>query len=319
MIVGESEILGQVRRAYQVANGEGMVHRYLDHAFRRALRAGKRARSETAIGRNPVSISSAAVELARRAFPDNNLKGKRVLVVGAGKMGRLAMQALARAGASDVTVVNRTEERGRAAADDFGARRLDFDRLGEALGQSDIVITSTTSPEGVIDRSIVAGTLQERTDQAPLLIVDIAVPRDVDPSVADLPGVILRDIDDLGTVVDAGIGSRLDEIAKVEDIIADELGEFLRLTRAEEVEPAAAALVRQAEDIRASELARSLASLEDLDDEQREAVNQLTRRIVARLLHTPLSKSKELAGSQQGEAHLAALRALFELDDDQQE
>ena len=208
MVVGESEILGQVRRAYQPAADEGMIHRVLGAAFRQTLRVGKRARTETSIGHNPVSVSSAAVELARRAWQDGSLDGRRVTIVGAGKMGRLAAQALKASGAGDVTVVNRSEERGRDLAETFGATSRAVEDLTEVLAESDIVICSTTSPQTVIDKPLLARARRDAGDR-PLFVVDIAVPRDVDPAVAELPGVVLRDIDDLRGVVENGVGARM--------------------------------------------------------------------------------------------------------------
>ncbi|MDQ4124671.1 MAG: glutamyl-tRNA reductase, partial [Actinomycetota bacterium] len=230
MVVGESEILGQVRRAYQRAADEGMVHRVLGAAFRQALRVGKRARTETSIGHNPVSVSSAAVELARRAWPDGTLDGRKVAIVGAGKMGRLAARALAASGAGDVTVVNRTEERGRDLAETFGATSRPFDELGDVLRESDIVICSTTSTQTVIDSGIVQRARRGR-DHDRLFVVDIAVPRDVDPDVGTLPGVVLRDIDDLRGVVEGNLGARLGEVGRVEDLIAEELDRFSQWQR----------------------------------------------------------------------------------------
>ena len=226
MVIGESEILGQVRRAFAAAQEEGAVQHTLTSAFRKALRAGKRARTETAIGRNPVSISSAAVELARRAFAGDTLAGKKVAIVGAGKMGRLAARSLSNAGAADVTVVNRSEDRGRELAETFGATPVGMDELPAVLARADIVITSTTAPETIVDKPTIDGAVARRTPGSTLFIVDIAVPRDVDPTVAEVPGVVLRDIDDLRGVVDASIGSRLSEISKVESIIGDEITSF---------------------------------------------------------------------------------------------
>ena len=317
MVIGESEILGQVRRAFQAASAEGMVQRKLNYALRQALRVGKRSRSETAIGRNPVSISSAAVELARRAFPHQNLHGKQVVVVGAGKMGRLAMQALRQAGASDVTVVNRGEDRARDAAVTFEVHTRPFEELTDAIAGADIVITSTTSVEPVIDAALVTDALQAR-DNKPLFFVDIAVPRDVDSAVAELAGVVLRDIDDLRGVVEAGVGSRLTEVSKVEAILAEEVGHFLEWERASEIGPTVAALVQRAEAIRVEELARLRNQFGALTEAQQQALDHVTRKIVAKLLHTPLNKAKELSSSKQGHAYLAALRELFELDDDEQ-
>ncbi|MDQ4144969.1 MAG: glutamyl-tRNA reductase [Actinomycetota bacterium] len=318
MVIGESEILGQVRRAFQAASAEGMVQRKLNYALRQALRVGKRSRSETAIGRNPVSISSAAVELARRAFPHQSLDGKQVVVVGAGKMGRLAMQALRQAGAADITVVNRGEERAREAAETFAVNRRSFDELCEVIAAADIVISSTTAIEPVISPELVADALKLRENK-PLFFVDIAVPRDVDPAVAELPGVLVRDIDDLRGVVEAGVGSRITEVSKVEAILAEELGHFLEWERASEIGPTVAALVQRAESIRVEEVVRIRNQFGPLSEAQQQALDQVTRKIVAKLLHPPIAKAKELASSKQGHAYLAAMRELFELDDDEQQ
>ncbi|HEX2057705.1 MAG TPA: glutamyl-tRNA reductase [Actinomycetota bacterium] len=314
MVVGESEILGQVRRAYQRAADEGMIHRVLGAAFRQALRVGKRARTETSIGQNPVSVSSAAVELARRAWPEGTLEGKRVAIVGAGKMGRLAAQALSASGAGDVTVVNRTEERGRALAEMFGATSRPFEELGDVLSGSDIVICSTTSMQTVIDRPLVEEARRAR--ETPLFIVDIAVPRDVDPAVGTLPGVVLRDIDDLRGVVEGNVGARLGEVGRVEDLIAEELDRFSQWQRSTEIAPTAAALVEKAEALRAAEMERIAPHLGTMTQAQRDAVDHLSRRMVAKLLHAPLRTARDLAGSKQGQLYLTALRELFELSDE---
>ena len=315
MVVGESEILGQVRRAYQRAADEGMIHRVLGAAFRQALRVGKRARTETSIGHNPVSVSSAAVELARRAWPDGTLDGRRVTIVGAGKMGRLAARALAASGAGDVTVVNRTEERGRDLAETFGATSRPFDELEDVLRDSDILICSTTSAQTVIDAPLMERARRGR-EQEPLFVVDIAVPRDVDRAVGDLPGVVLRDIDDLSGVVEGNLGARLGEVGRVEEVIADELDRFSQWQRSTEIAPTAAALVAKADEIRAAEIERIAPHLETMTQAQRDAVDHLSRRMVAKLLHAPLKSARELAGSKQGQLYLNALRELFELSDE---
>lgn len=315
MVVGESEILGQVRRAYQRAADEGLIHRVLGAAFRQALRVGKRARTETSIGHNPVSVSSAAVELARRAWPDGTLDGRKVTIVGAGKMGRLAARALAASGAGDVTVVNRTEERGRDLAETFGATSRPFDELEDVLRDSEIVICSTTSAQTVVDAPLMERARRGR-EHEPLFVVDIAVPRDVDPAVGDLPGVVLRDIDDLSGVVEGNLGARLGEVGRVEEVIADELDRFSQWQRSTEIAPTAAALVAKADAIRAAEIERIAPHLEAMTQAQRDAVDHLTRRMVAKLLHAPLKSAREMAGSKQGQLYLNALRELFELSDE---
>ncbi|MGH2807264.1 MAG: glutamyl-tRNA reductase [Actinomycetota bacterium] len=314
MVVGESEILGQVRRAYQVAHDEGMLPRVLGAAFRQALRVGKRARNETAIGRNPVSVSSAAVELAKRAFDGDSLHGKRVTIVGAGKMGRLAARALTNSGVSEVTVVNRSEERAQELAELFGVTPLPFEQLTDAIASADILISSTTAPQTIIDRAAVEAAMNDRV--APLFIVDIAVPRDVEPTVVDIPRVVLRDIDDLKGVVEANVGSRMGEVAKVEDIISSEVERYLRWERETEIGPTITSLISKAESVRDEEMARVKARLNELTPDQRDAVDQVVSRVIAKLLHVPINKAKELASSKQGYLYLAALRELFELDDE---
>lgn len=315
MVVGESEILGQVRRAYQRASEEGSVHRLLGAAFRQALRVGKRARNETEIGRNPVSISSAAVELARRAFAGQSLVDKKVVIVGAGKMGALAARALAKAGTGQITVVNRTEERAADLAELFEADSLPFERLEEALAAADILICSTTSPEALLDRPAIERAMGARPER-PLFIVDIAVPRDVDPAAGDVPGVVLRDIDDLGTVVQNDRGSRLVEVSEVEEIVAAEVAHFLAWERSTEFGPTAAALIEKADVIRRAEMDRIASHLADMTPEQIEAVEHLTRRMVAKIFHTPLARAKKAANTKQGSLYLDALRELFELGDE---
>jgi glutamyl-tRNA reductase len=315
MVVGESEILGQVRKAFQAAEAEGMTHRVLGSAFRRALRAGKRARTETSIGRNPVSVSSAAVDLARRAFPGGDLTGKRVVIVGAGKMGRLAAQALVSAGAEDLVVVNRSEEKASEVAEAFQAESLPLSRLEEAARDADILISSTMAPGIVIDRPLLERAMSGRDQDRPLFIVDIAVPRDVEHAAAAISGVVLRDIDDLKGVVEAGFGSRLSEVSKVEGIITSEVDSFVAWEQAGEYQPTAAELVARADAVRRAEMERIAARLEEMTPEQREAVDHLSRRLVSKILHTPLARTKKLADSKQGHLYLNALRELFELDD----
>jgi glutamyl-tRNA reductase len=316
LIVGESEILGQVRKAVAFAEEEECVGRNLRRAFSQALIVGKRARTETGIGRNPVSISSAAVELARRAFAEQTLEGKRVVIIGAGKMGRLAVQALQTAGATETTIINRSEDRAQSLADAYGVQTRTFGELPAVLAEADIVICSTTAPRSVLDYKTTRSAMELRTRSDALFIVDIAVPRDVDPSVAEIDNVVLRDIEDLRALVDNNMGGRLGEIAKVETIIAAELARFTRWERALEVAPAIARLVDRSEAMRVAELERFKAQMVDLTPEQNEALDQMTRRMVSKILHSPISKSKEIASSTQGHVYLDALYELFELDDD---
>ena len=314
MVLGESEILGQVRRAYQVAYEEGLVTRVLGAAMRQALRVGKRVRTDTAIGRNPVSISSAAVELARKAFSNKSLEGRSIAVVGAGKMGSLAAKALGRSGARTITVVNRTEERAQTLADELGIEARPWTELQPTIAECDILISSTTASGTVIDRAVVEAATEGRT--APLLLVDIAVPRDIEPSVATLPNVFLRDIDDLRGVVETNLGSRVGEVSKVEEIISAELARFVEWERSTEVGPTVSALVARADQLKDEELRRLGVRLKDLTDDQLAQIEHSMARLISKLLHVPINRAKELATSKQGYVYVTALRELFELDHD---
>lgn len=315
MVVGESEILGQVRRAFKTAFDEGILHRVLGAAARQAYRVGKRARTETAIGRNPVSISSAAIELARRAFSDSDLADRSVAIVGAGKMGGLAARALKAAGATDITVVNRSEERGAVLAETFAATARSLEDLPAVLVTSDIVICSTTASQIVIDKPMLELAMAERKKPDQLLLVDIAVPRDVSPSVTAIPNVVLRDIDDLKDIVESNRGSRLAEVGKVEEIIDAELQHFIAWERSTEVEPTISAVLAKASAIRVDEVEK-MAGRRRLTDAERTAVDQMTTRIVAKLLHEPIDKVRKMSASKQGHVYAAALRELFGLDDE---
>ena len=297
MVVGESEILGQVRSAWRAAKDEGSTGRLLNEVFEAALRVGKRARAETAISRNPASISSAAVDLARRVLHTQSLAGRSALIVGAGAMARLSAESLRRHGAGDMTVVSRSLERTTQLARLMRARARSMHELSTALAEADIVITSTSSTRPVVDRSLAESALMVRTASQPLLVIDIAVPRDVDPAVAELPGVILRDLDDVRTVVDTSVGSRLKEVVRVEDIIDQELVRLARRRRSEEAAPTAAALVAWADSLRQAEVERAFGGpLASLGEGERAALDGLTRRIVAKLLHPRLEEARSLSG-----------------------
>jgi glutamyl-tRNA reductase len=311
MVLGESEVLGQVKRAFRTATDEGIVHRVLGTASRSAVRVGKRARTETAIGRNPVSVSSAAVELARRALGDS-LEGTCVAVVGAGDMGRLAARALRAAGAGEVTVVNRSPERAVEVAAAFGTEGRPLEDLEDVLVSADVAIFSTTSPQVLADISLMRRVMERRSGRT-LFVVDIAVPRDVEPEVVHLDGVVLRDIDDLKEVVASSIGSRLGEVADVDSIIEEELEHFIAWERAADVDPTIAALVGHAEEIRVTEVERMLGTTSG-DDRRR--AERVTSAIVGKLLHGPIERMKQMSSSKQGHIYIAALRELFGLDDE---
>jgi len=311
-VLGESEVLAQVRSAWETARVEGACGSVLSGLFRHALEVGKRVRSETAIARGTTSVSAAAVALAADHL-DGTLQGRRILVMGAGEMGEGMAVALAGAGVAEVQVANRTRARAQALADRVGGRAVAFDSLGTALTEVDVLLTSTGAPEPVLTAEDLAPVLQERAGR-PLLVVDVAVPRDVDLEVRDLEGVTVLDLDDLRAFAHAGLQDRRREVARVHGIIDEEVAEYLREVLARQAAPTVASLRARAEEIRLGELDRFRARLDGLDDRQRESVEAITHGMVAKLLHEPTVRLKDAAGTPRGERLAEAVRALFDLD-----
>jgi len=310
-VLGESEILGQVRAAWKVAQREGAARSTLNLLFRLALEAGKRARHETAIGRGTASVSHAAVEMLSEVV--GPLAGKRVLVVGAGSMGEGVAVALHRAGGSDILVANRSAARGEALAERVGAVAVGFDRLADAVREADVIIASTGAGESVLTEASIRQARDGRGSERPLHIVDIAVPRDVDPTVAELPGVTVLDLDDLRDWADRGLSHRAGEADRVRTIIAEEVENFVVDARARQAAPLVASMRDAAEAIRAAEVDRFASRLKGLDVAEREAVEALTRAIVAKLLHEPSVRLRTQAGTPQGDRNAAAVRDLFDI------
>jgi glutamyl-tRNA reductase len=311
MILGESEILGQVREALKVAEAEGTAQQSLSRVFRHAIEVGKRSRAETGISRGAVSISSAAVALAAEHL--GSLAGRRVLVLGAGEMGEGMARSLAGSGVAEVTVAGRGRDRAAELAARVGARPLPIERVPEALVAADVVLTSTGSPGVVISRDDLEAAMTRRLGR-PLLMIDIAVPRDVDHDGADVPGVTLLDMDDLRAFADRTLDRRRREVTRVRRIIASELERFREENTAREVAPVVTALRARGEELRRAELERFRSRLESLDPKTAEAVEALTRGIVAKLLHDPTVRVKESAGSGRGQLYVDALTALFDLE-----
>ncbi len=310
MIVGESEILGQVKEAWRAAESEGSAGPLLSRAFRQAIEVGKRVRTDTTISRRKVSIASAAVELAATRL--GSLDGRRILVLGAGGVGEGMAVALASPGSAEIVVANRSRERAVALADRVGGRAVPLERAREELVASDVILASTASTDLVLEREAVADVMAER-DHRPLLLVDVAVPRDVDPGVADLEGVTLLDIDDLKDFAEASLAQRRQEVGKVRAIVADELDRYRAERSARAVAPLIAALRDQAEQIRQAELDRHRAKLDGLGSAERDALDALTRSLVNKLLHEPTVRLKDAAGTTRGEVLVDALSALFDL------
>jgi glutamyl-tRNA reductase len=310
-VLGESEILGQVRRAWERAHEEGAVGPTLNAAFRHAVEVGKRARTETGIGRHVTSVSQAAVAMAADRL--GGLEGRRVLVLGAGGMGKGIATALRTAHVSDVLVCNRTWDRALELAEVVGGRPVPLLDLPTALAEVDLLLTSTGASSIMVEHGDLEPVMASRGPDHPLLIVDVAVPRDVDPSAGDLPGVTLLDMTDLQTFAAQGLEKRQREIGKVEEIIEEEVTRWVETNHARRASPLVAALRSRAEEVRTSELERLAGRLTDLDDRQREAVEALTRGIVGKLLHDPTVRLKDAVGTARGERLAEALRDLFDL------
>jgi glutamyl-tRNA reductase len=310
LVPGEGEILGQVRQAYEA----GVTGGFLDRVFREALHVGKRVRSETAIGESPASVSSAAAALAQQVFGE--LDGRTALVVGAGKMGTLAARSLASRGARIVYVAGRGSLRAQELAAQLGGRAVEIDALGGALTEVDIVVSSTSAGGFVIGKSEVAAALRRRGGR-PLFIVDLAVPRDIEPAVNAIDGCYLYNIDDLQAVVSETIAGRRDEAARGEQLVSEEAERFREWQASLEVVPAIASLRAWAEDVRLRELQRAESKLGRLSAEERSAVESLTAQIVNKLLHRPTVRLKQAATAADGVVYADAVRHLFGLGEDE--
>jgi glutamyl-tRNA reductase len=307
MVPGEGEILGQVREAYE-AGAPGAI---LDRLFRQALHAGKKARAETAIGESPASVSSAAAALAQQVFGD--LDGCRVLLVGAGHVAELTARSLAARGASIAFVANRSPQRAHELAGRFGAEAIRLEEAADRLAGVDVLLSATGSPERTLTRGHVEAALRDRKGR-PLFLIDLAVPRNLDPEIHEVDGCFLYDIDDLESVVAAGLAGRRREAARAEAIVATEAERFRAWHASREVVPEIASLRAWAEEIRAAELERARARL-GLSDDQHAAVESVTAQIVAKLLHLPTVRLKEAAAGANSGSYAEAVRHLFGLDD----
>lgn len=310
MIIGEGEILGQVREAWLVAESEGRAGTLLPRVFRHAVELGKRSRTETDIGRHAASVASAAVALAGQTL--GSLEGRRVLVVGAGEVGEGTAVALAGAGVAEVVVANRTRAKAQVLARRVNGRAIPIDDVADALVDADVLLCTTGATEVIVERDDIEEVMTRRDGRA-LLIVDVAVPRDVDPGVGQVFGVSLLDIDDLKAFADASLEQRRREVVKVRALMAEALEKFQMDRSARQVAPLVSALRERAETMRTGELSRFSARLSGLDDDQRAAVEALTQGIVNKLLHEPTVRLKEAAGTGKGELYADSLAALFDL------
>ena len=308
MMIGEPQILGQVKEAFRIASNAGTIGMHLSALMNRAFAVAKKVRSETGISQSAVSISYAAVELARKIFGD--LHGKTVMIIGASKMGELAAKHLRRNGVSSVLVTNRTFERAVELAKIFEGAAVPFEHIAEHMDHADIVITSTGAPHFIITKPM-AEQLIHRRKNKPVFFIDIAVPRDVDPSVNDLDNIFLYDIDDLQQVVDSNMKERLNEATRAEEIVDHEVHAFCMRLNEREVVPTIVQLRDAVEKVRRDEIERHRKSLKDLPPEQ--AVDQITQAIVNKILHHPISQLKEKAHDPDGAEFIELIRRIFNI------
>lgn len=307
MVLGEPQILGQVKSSYLAARSAGAIRGHLDKVLQRAFVVAKRVRTETQIGNASVSIASVAVELARKIF--GSLEGKKVLIVGAGKMSEQAARHLVNQGASSVLVTNRTFERAVLLAQRFGGRAVRFEDLYADADQADIVITSTGSPQPVFRREHAQHFLQQRRGR-PMFFIDIAVPRDVEPAINKLDGIFLYDIDDLQSVAGSHMKERADAAERAEAMILAEVHQYHRRLHALNVAPEIMRFQQSAEQMRVAEMRRLASRLQGLSAEQQSAVEALTRGLMNKFLHQPLQAIKA-AASEGNAAGVDALRHAF--------
>jgi len=316
MIVGEPQILGQLKQAYAQARGQGTIGGVLDTVLTRAFSVAKRIRSETEIGQSAVSVSYAAVELAREIF--GSLNKKRVLIIGAGKMSEGAARHLLGAGAAEILIANRTRERAEDMARVFRGAVLAYELVPHTLAEIDIVIASSAAPTYVLTKEIVRRAIETRKHQ-PMFLIDISVPRNIDPEVNGVDHAFLYDIDDLQQVADRNMRARYEEAQQAESIVAEEVERLAARLRERDVAPTIASLQEQLEAIRREVLAHYRTRMGALSPDQQQALEALTRGIVNKIAHGPISELRRQAGTAAAgeaaaESELAsAVRRIFRL------
>ncbi|HVW87124.1 MAG TPA: glutamyl-tRNA reductase [Bryobacteraceae bacterium] len=310
MVVGEPQILGQLKAAYAAAKTEGTIGGVLETVLTRAFNVAKKVRSETGIGQMAVSVSYAAVELARRIF--DSLKGQTIMIIGSGKMGELAAKHLRRSGASRILVTNRTWERAQELARLFEGQAVEYTRFQSMLHEVDIVIASSGAPHYILNREDMQRVITQRRNR-PMFLIDIAVPRNIDPAVNDIEGVFLYDVDDLEGVVNANIRERAKQAEQAEAIVRSEVDQMMTRLRIEEVTPTIISLQEQLEEIRSAEVARTLRRMTSLTPEQRQQIEIMTKSIVNKIAHGPISELRRHAGHPEGSHAIELIRKVFHL------
>jgi len=309
LVLGESQILGQVTRALELARGVGAAGPLLSRLFQAAIHAGKRARTETAISRNPASVSSLAASVAEKAV--GNLKTANVVMLGAGEMAELTVEALRKRGVERIQVINRTLERARGLAQRWGAESATFESLEKSLADADILIASTGAPHTLVSAEMVRTAMAER--QRALVLIDIAVPRDIEAACGDVPGVRLYDIDSLNATLETSLAERAAEVPHVEAILAEEKAKLMDFLSSLDMLPLITDMRQQAEIIRRAELNKTLRHLPDLTEAERARVEALTQALVKKLLDSPTNRLRAEATCPHAPEYATVARTLFGL------
>lgn len=311
MVIGETQILGQIRNAFLFAQNEGVTGTWLNTVFKQAITLAKRAHAETSINENAVSVSYAAVELGKRIF--GSFQGKKVLIIGAGKMSELTVKHLYANGAAEVMVANRTLSRAEELAKQFNGRAGTLDAAEQMLVEADIVISSTGSKEYVLTADDVKRAMSKRKSRS-LFFIDIAVPRDLDPAISDVSNVFLYDIDDLQGIVESNLARRRKEAAKIEAFIADELEEYRHWLKMLGVTPMIRSLQSKAERIHQDTLQSLFNKLPELSEREEKLIRRLTKSMLNQMMHDPINQIKELAAEKNGDEALRLFSQIFALE-----
>ncbi len=316
LAIGEHEVAGQVSRGFaRSVDTEGWNDALIAMA-EAARRASRRARQETGIGRGRISLSSVAIQLATREM--GSLQGKRVLVIGAGKVGRLACRTIERAGGAVLTIANRSFENAGALAADFGGRAAGLEQLSTLLTDSDVVLATTGSLEPILTRDLVRPALVGRAPDRPMVIIDLAVPRDVEPGVGDIEGVGLFGLDDLRAVSDANLEGRHEEIGRAEAIVDEEVAQYDQAREIGRMQPVLAAFWQRAEELRENEIARLFGDFEGIDAETRSRIEHFSGALVRKLLHEPSLRLRSASAAGHFQEYSKIVRQLFALDEETQ-
>jgi glutamyl-tRNA reductase len=312
MVVGEPQILGQLKAAYSAAKDAGAVCGWMDGLLTRAFSVAKRVRSETGIGQMAVSVSYAAVELARKIF--GSLSGRTVMIVGAGKMSELAARHLRRSGATHVFVTNRTYERAVEMAQLFQGTPVEYSRFLSTLPEVDILIASSGATEYILSKQEVQRVIASRRNK-PVFLIDIAVPRNIDPAINDLDNVFLYDIDDLQEVVNANLRERMKEADRAEELVSEEVERMMQRLKVVEITPTIVGLQEQLETIRAAEVEKVKRRYGPFTEQQEEALEAATRAIINKVAHGPISELRVQAAKPDGAHAVAVIKKVFHLQD----